>query len=386
MSQRKPLLNTSFIEEINLKNIEPKTSYKKSSNITISFESENQDTSQIIYSDSEYPIENEENEKSNGFSIDIVEEEKEKKMNSKRISKRRRFKSQKNASNYFINIKKEKNFLNNKRKNSSLDKKDNKNNELFKKNEELNRNTAVELDDCYRKLETIISNHSYTEIIHILLKIMNDINEENNILFNDIKKATSKIKNKESILLMFVGIVLSQIPLNKNKNKKKEKVYNGMKKMDKPYDIITLDDNSENSFENAQNYIDDLKKKTNIKKITKKIIYINEFKKLNKSIYNCELGKHYKKQKDEIFCFYPKSKNLNMKRICLYCTRRDKGCEGKIVVYKDSNKFISKGEHNHKCGLTKQKFYKEYPFLLNENWNNIQIIRENEADKMVRLD
>ena len=347
MPKRKRLIKPLFIQELNLQDNDPKNFYAISNLTSLTIDSDRQDTSQINYSNSYFAIENEEEEKSNGLAIDIID--KKEKMKSKRLTKRRKNVIQKKDSQYFINRKKEEMTKNKKPKNNVHDKNYNKKDELVRKNKVSNKNTMAELDDCYKKLETLFSNHSFTEIAHILLKIMNDINEDDNSqLFSEIKEATSKIKNKESIAMMCVSILSSKIPLNMTKNKTNEKENNGIEKTEDPSDIIVIDNSPK--YENPR---DCVKTKENCKKKVKKSTYINEYIKLKKSDYNYPYGYHYHKCDEQIYSFSPKT-NKKANPLNLKSTRRCKKSERSFANQKKSNETEFNGKHNYMIGISRK--------------------------------
>lgn len=75
MPRRKTLIKPIFIEE-SISNIEPKNFYKISNSTSNLIDSSKQDTSQNNYLDSYYIIENEDDEKSNDFLEDNLDNKK----------------------------------------------------------------------------------------------------------------------------------------------------------------------------------------------------------------------------------------------------------------------------------------------------------------------
>ena len=86
-------------------------------------------------------------------------------------------------------------------------------------------NTISELNFCYKELDDIISKYPFFEIAQIILKINNDINDEDNNnkeLYEKIKKITSIIKDKNNITLMCLSILSSKSLLNDHINQIEE--------------------------------------------------------------------------------------------------------------------------------------------------------------------
>ena len=90
------------------------------------------------------------------------------------------------------------------------------------------------LDDCYEKLDGLISKNGFTKIGYIILKLLNDINEndkDDDKLFNEIKNIISNISNKESIIMMCLSILSSKYLLNNKLVKNPKKLKKKKKKM-----------------------------------------------------------------------------------------------------------------------------------------------------------
>ena len=87
---------------------------------------------------------------------------------------------------------------------------------------------------------------------------------------------------------------------------------------------------------------------------------------------------HYHNDGNNIYCFRPKKIMMYSKRCTLYCIDINE-CKAKCRVYTYSNEVDFIGNHNHE-GISKENFYKKYPFLENKEWNNIQVIDENGKD------
>ena len=83
--------------------------------------------------------------------------------------------------------------------------------------EKENVNTFQELNDCYNRLNDLISNYSFSDITDAVIKLNNNIPAEESDpnekqLFRDIKKITSVIYKKEDIIMMCLSILSSKNP------------------------------------------------------------------------------------------------------------------------------------------------------------------------------
>ena len=86
---------------------------------------------------------------------------------------------------------------------------------------------------------------------------------------------------------------------------------------------------------------------------------------------------HYHKHGNNIYWYKPKIIKKSSIRCTLYCSEAHKqSCNAKCVVFTNSNIISFSGNHNH-CGISKNNFYKIYPFLENTEWEDIQVIVEN---------
>lgn len=188
------------------------------------------------------------------------------------------------------------------------------------------------LNDCYNKLTELISEYPFIEISKIILKLINDIAQEdndNNILFKEIKKIISKMKNKGSITIMCLSILSSKINLNKDNDKdvlsqtfSQKKEENQKVKINKKYSIP----------KNKQNK---LNWKNNIKKnVTNNEVNIKETMELIKaSKENMELlikkaKKYcffYKNDEEEIFLYRCKN-TINKEPFIYYCSKDKTKC------------------------------------------------------------
>ena len=154
-----------------------------------------------------------------------IEDDEKVKINKKKISNT----SMKKSSKIIQKIG-EKREINKKNKGEvSVTKKDKKTqrNEREIINKELANNTMTEIEDCYKTLKELISNYSFNQISEIIIKIINDIDIEDNNdeFYQKIKKITSKIHKKETIPMMCLNILSSKIPLfNNNKLSPSEEV------------------------------------------------------------------------------------------------------------------------------------------------------------------
>ena len=232
----------------------------------------------------------------------------------------------------------------NKTKNSSnsMGKMKSEGNILIDNQKESKNNIYSEVNFCYNELVKIMENYSFFEVSKLLLKVANDItedNDDNHELYQKLKNISSNIKNKGNLALICLSALSSKIQFKntkKGENKSKKQV---------------------NSNE---------EKGTTIKnKIAKKIsqqkyIFKDHFYNLNNNIY----------------CYKNKSKHPSYKTT-LYCEKRNiKGCKAHIILNSgnESNNILIIGDHEHE-GISAKKFYKRFPAFKDKNWSHIQLIK-----------
>ena len=346
--------------------------------ITISFDSETQNLEYLENDNS-----NQNNEEWNDYPIEITKDDDDDIETKKSKTKYRR----KNASNE----KSQNIFLYKKKayKSESKEKKGNRKNinknekKNSKEKKSLNSKELSKLDDCYEKLRKLISRNDFVKIQFLILKILNGIDEsdkEDDKLFKEIKNIMSNIKNKESIIIMCLGILFSNNSLNKelagnqkeNKNKKKKE------------ENISKVDNISNSIFEHNNF---LKESEEIEEIIEgkkghnvKLTLINGVENFQDKEYS--FGKHYHNYNNQIYCFFPKVNNFNH-RLTLYCCRNYDSCQASCLVKKNSNEVNIKREHNHNQGISKLSFYSKFPCLINKEWEHIQIFKGNNEEIIV---
>ena len=288
-------------------------------------------------------------------------------------------------------------FLNRKKankkniKNESSIQYERKNNFKKKLNGQIpNSNTLSEINIFYNELEKLISNFSFTEVVSIILKIINGIPKDykdNNKLFNKINKITEKIENQNCLTLICLSILSSKISFNntnnndskienkeKRKNKEKTKKRKSSDKM-KSSSISNGNKNYDrrNIKENGNNQVKEEKLEA------QRLEFIKGFRCYETKL---EFGKHYFNRGDEIFGFRPKTKKL-VNTVTCYCLRREiENCEAKCKLKVNSNKVLFIGHHNHESGISTFYFYKKYYFLKDKEWTHIQIIRKNGKKKI----
>ena len=206
---------------------------------------------------------------------------------------------------------------------------------------ESKNNIYSEVNFCYNELVKIMEKYSFFEVSNILLKVANEMAEDNDDdheLYQKLKNISSNIKNKGNLALICLSALSSKIQL---KNDKKGE--NEIKKV-----------HSED------------KGGKNLKKTAKK-------NKKQKYIF----GDHYYNLNNNIYCYKNKSKYPSYK-ITLYCEKRNnKRCKAHIIVNgcDDSNNFLIIGDHEHE-GISAKSFYKRFPTFKDKNWSHIQLIKD----------
>ena len=253
--------------------------------------------------------------------------------------------------------------------------------------------TISELDKCYNTLKDLISEYSFTEIADIIIKINNNIfddqtNNDKAGLFKKIKKATSKIKNKESITMMCLSILSSKYSFNnqineKPKEYKDNKEIKNKKETNSNNEILIIDENDDiindisgSKYDDNNKLFEDVKEKKeknkkNEKKKYKKII--NGFRTMEKGRYIFE--KHYYNDNKNIYCYCSKTRKP-AKFITAYCYHRFMGCRAKCLIIANSDSVQLNGTHSHNCNLSKKEFYQNFPELKNKNWSHIQMVKK----------
>jgi hypothetical protein len=198
----------------------------------------------------------------------------------------------KRKSHKLSNPNKTKYFSNSKRKMKS------EGNILIENQKDSKNNIYSEVNFCYNELVKIMENYSFFEVSTILLKVANEItedNDDNHELYQKLKNISSKIKNKGNLALICLSALSSKIQLKNDKkgeNKTKKQV-------------------SSNKDKGKTNM-----KKTAKKNNKQKLIFSDHFYNINNNIY----------------CYKNKSKNPSYK-ITLYCEKRHiKGCKAHIIV------------------------------------------------------
>ena len=243
-------------------------------------------------------------------------------------------------------------------------------------------NTISELNFCYKELDDIISKYPFFEIAQIILKINNDINDEDNNnkeLYEKIKKITSIIKDKNNITLMCLSILSSKSLLNDHINQIEESFIeiNDIEEIEKEKneeDIKIEDGKKDNDVTKAKAE----RKGKNMEKEINENNFFKGFKfKKNKYLF----GKHFYKYKENIYCYVPKTIKPS-RFVSVYCLHRYQGCKAKIIVYRNSDYVSVIGTHKHRS-RSSTEFYKKYPFLKNVEWKHIQIIKEGGKELVV---
>ena len=244
------------------------------------------------------------------------------------------------------------------------------------------QNSLPELEDCYEKLKVLISKNNFIDVVFNILKIFNGISENDknkDKLFNEIVNITSNIKDKCSIIMICLSIMLSNNSLNNkivvNPKEIKEKIDNISESID------IKDDNLEkNSLNKEYREIDEEEEiNNNIVKINE-ITIINGMKNFKNDNYL--FGNHYFKKENKVHCFKPRR---NQNKICktFNCYRNPKGCKAQCIVDKKNDTVNIIGIHNHKLGYPVFRLIHNYPCLNRKRWNHIQIFKVNNEDIIV---
>ena len=254
--------------------------------------------------------------------------------------------------------------------------KNNKNDKEKRKDNDQNKLTV--LNNCFNELNDLISKYSFIEISKIIIKIMNDINEENkkkNKLYEKVKDVISKIGNKKSIVMICLSIWSRKLVLKTNKDKIDD-IYSQQKKIEqnKKEEIPYLNRKNIAEKPDIQNSI----------KINDNLYFFD---------YSCniillklllkvtKLGSHYYKNNEEIFSYNTNNKNIPF---TFLCSKYGIKCRAKCII--DNNCSIKLlNTHNHNEGIMKSGFYKRYPFLIGKKWEHIQIFKIKDKVFVIRL-
>ena len=429
-NEKKPL-KPILIKESNEFPYKNESLFSNSNFIPIpNYSSSNINSKYLLSIDSVHNTDNEEEKKnSQDDSIIIINDE-----NSKR-NKRERKNSPKKKTSYTQEKNKEKIIINKMTKSKILKNQKCKENNKGKINKDLTNNSMSELNECYKKMEELISNYPFTQIAKIIIKIINGIEKEdkyNNELYNQIKKITSKIRNKESITMICLAILSSKISLNYNNNnlntikideekeEKEKKAKEEKKENDESeMEIEILEDKKEsNEIIEIEEQIEEIKKeekKEDKKKEKKeKRIYVdespkkielkinnpvkNKIKEKDKNINNnvqlinsiedikqyYSLGRHYYKNKDnkEIYSYKGRDSKLT-NSIKFYCSEIHNGCKATCIINKRTNKVKIIGKHQHSGMKNVDKFYKKFSILDGKEWEHIQILNVGDKVKVI---
>ena len=216
-----------------------------------------------------------------------------------------------------------------------------------------NNNTYSELDYGYKELDKLMSKYTFYDAAKIILKIHNGIpedNNENNELYQKLKKIYYVIKNKNNLTLMCQDIISSKIQFKKDEDKNNEVIKQKIRKEENnknKKERVKEDKHISNIFERIR------------KHGKKKYIYRNHYYKLNNRIY----------------CY--KNKSLEPRHYAtLFCEKRySSGCNAKILVNYNPNDILIFGHHKH-GGISKIEFYKRFTTFKGKKWNHIQLIRK----------
>jgi hypothetical protein len=260
------------------------------------------------------------------------------------------------------------------------------------KNKANDQNKLNVLSTCYDELDAMFSKYSFAEISQLILKIMNNIGEEekkNVKPYEEMKCIISKLKNKENLLIMCFSILSKNCLLKKDsselgttsqiKKEKKEKSPNKesphFEEKNKPH----LDRNQKDS-DLLQNEI----------RINNKLRFYENPSIINSMINTAKVGVHYyKSEEGEIFS-YSQIKQARSS-ICLpikfSCNRTKSKCGAQCVIFNSNNKVSVKliGSHNHTEGIKKSYFFSQYQFLFEKKWDHIQIFKNKGIVTVVRL-
>ena len=297
------------------------------------------------------------------------------------------------------NIKKSQQVLGKKRKNKSLSasKKENydsnqENSFKYKKKKKHKKyNTYTELKHCYKELENIMLKYSFMDIAKIILKINNGISDcsnENAELYKKVEEISSIINKKDNITLMCLSILYSKT--NSKKIEEEEKKRSLVKKSNKNKE--EKKDEKKEEIKEDKNEIKDNKEDKVKRKHTRE--RFNGYKIINKDM--SKLIKRIKKKEKEAYIFREHFYNLNKKIYCykpksskstyyqiLYCEKRDiNGCNAKMLVNSNPNDILVLGDHAHR-GMSKREFYKRFPMFKNNDWNHIQLVKDEDEEYII---
>ena len=224
-----------------------------------------------------------------------------------------------------------------------------------------NKNTYSELNYGYTELDKIMSKYTFFDAAKIILKINNGIledNGDNHELYQQLKKISSVIKNKNNLTLMCLGILSSKIQFKKDEERENK---------------VAKENNLNKKEKDKEDKID---KVGNIN--ISNIFQIMERKCKKKYIY----GNHYYKTHNKIYCY--KNRSLIPRRYAtLFCEKRKIcGCDAKVLVNSDPNDILLFGRHRHE-GMPNNDFYKQFSRFKNKNWNHIQFIRKGSEENIM---
>ncbi len=260
----------------------------------------------------------------------------------------------------------------NKKVNSSYKIQQNKNDE--DKIKEKGQNKLSILNDCYKKLNGLLSTHSFIEISENILKIMNDIEEEDNNknrLYEEVKNITSKIQSKENIIIILLNILSQKFLKNNTLEEMKEEEKDKTFEKNEPNTKINSEEQAlQNEIERNSNLIF-FDCSSNIFK----------FKQLLKTT---RLGPYYYKDNEEIFSYSLQKIKDKQKPPVFRCNKIKNKCKAKCI-FNDNFDIKLVGIHNHSEGNLKNLFYIKYPFLNQKDWKQIQILKNKEKVYVVRL-
>ena len=260
-------------------------------------------------------------------------------------------------------------------------KKKNKSYEQVEKRNNLCSNTLSEINNCYSKLNGLISKYSISKVVQIILKLINGSQEDfkdNNQLFKKIKTITDTIENKNTITIMCLSILSTKCGLNENNNQKIKK---------EKYIQLSESQNNIKSYENDNDNDNDNDEQSNglinggyDEFEEKQLVLINGF--------HCKkdllvFGTHYYNDGINIYSFVPRNSKPTT-YVTAYCSKKyRKNCEAKIIVKRNSTKPMLFGNHNHIKGISKSFFYSKYPLLKDKEWKHVQIIKGIKKDKVI---
>lgn len=257
----------------------------------------------------------------------------------------------------------------------------------IEKDESNAQNKLNVLSTCYDELDAMFSKYSFAEISQLILKIMNNIGEEDkkNVKpYEKLKCIISKLKNKESLLIMCFSILSKKCLLKKDCSEYENT--SKIKKESPNKESTHFEENSKPCLDRNQK--EDLLQ--NEIRINNKLRFYEYPSIINSMINTAKIGVHYyKSEEGEIFSY----SHIKQARpsICLpiklSCNKTKSKCGAQCIIFNSNNKVSVKliGSHKHTNGIKKSYFFSQYQFLFEKKWEHIQIFKNKDMVTVVRF-